>query len=194
MGSVIETLWLLCKSNEMKLCDLQIVIAQQDISNLGALISDHIRCNDSIFGKLSNIAKSIMNVPDNKKLLTSQIIAESHHLSTAIAAELDTIYKIISPSKQTSQRLTKTWSISNKQNALLRNLQFLNKLISNSAFCKFDATKICLKDGEDFEELQKLHSEQVLLLSQCSRGMEALWVSLARCLEVFGYVPKEILL
>merc|ERR1719334_269707 len=205
LQSFVETLSMLCKSNEMYLTHLQIAVAPQDIKQLVALISDHIRCNDAIFGKLNHIAKSIMNVPHNKRALTSQIIHESHHLSKQISGELDTIFKIIAPSRSSAKRLRKSWSITTKQNALLRNIEFLNKLISSSASRKFDAAKEKQKlqathanaseaeMAEMLKEREAVHAEQLALLTECSRGMEQLWVALDRCLEIFGYVPKDVL-
>merc|ERR1719334_2769776 len=205
LQSFVETLSMLCKSNEMYLTHLQIAVAPQDIKQLVALISDHIRCNDAIFGKLNHIAKSIMNVPHNKRALTSQIIHESHHLSTQISGELDTIFKIIAPSRGSDKRLRKSWTITTKQNALLRNIEFLNKLISSTASRKFNESAerekltATMPDAATFDveealkEKRELHSEQLALLTECSRGMEQLWVALDRCLEIFGYVPKDVL-
>eukprot|EP01084_Bolivina_argentea_P071136 129372_1 len=148
-----------------------------------------------------------MNVPSNKRSLTSQIIEESHNLSKQICCELNTIYKIISPSKMSSKRLMKSWTITTKQNALLRNIEFLNKLISNNASRKFNEKKELLKltqlhsDNKNkleiddlLREKKQLHVEQLLLLTECSKGMEELWIALDKCLQVFGYVPKELLL
>ena len=205
LNSFVETLSMLCRSQEMYLTHLQIPINPEDIKHLVSLISDHIRCNDATFGKLNNIAKSIMNVPQNKKSLTSQIIAESHNLSTQISKELDTIYKIIAPSRTSSKRLMKSWKISPKQNALLRNIEFLNKLISSSASRKFNDKKESekikqahttaseIEISELLKERKDLHQEQLQLLTECSKGMEQLWIALDRCLEIFGYVPKDVL-
>ncbi len=128
-----------------------------------------------------------MNVPSNKRGLTSQIIAESHNLSEQISKELNTIYKIISPSKMSSKRLMKSWTITTKQNALLRNIEFLNKLINTCSACrKFNENDYELTEDDDIEEKKQLHWEQLNLLTECSRGMENLWIALDKCLQVFG--------
>merc|ERR1712154_17125 len=106
----------------------------------------------------------------------------------------------------TQKRLMKSWTITTKQNALLRNIEFLNKLISSSASKKFNEKKEIEKiktshiDSSESEiaeilkEKKEVHSEQLSLLTECSKGMEQLWIALDRCLEVFGYVPKDVLL
>eukprot|EP01084_Bolivina_argentea_P213037 361971_1 len=134
-----------------------------------------------------------MNVASNKRALTSHIIAESHALSGQIRRELETIYQIIAPSRSSAKRLMKSWTITTKQNALLRNIEFLNKLISCGASRKFDEAKYATKDADFIRLKRETHEEQLQLLTECSRGMESLWCALDKCLCVFGYVPKDVL-
>ncbi len=48
----------------------------------------------------------------------------------------------------------KSWTITTKQNALLRNIEFLNKLISSSASRKFNETKEIVK-------IKQLHGNNI---------------------------------
>ena len=142
----VDILSMICGSTNMHLTSLQLPIDDSDIKCLVALISDHVRCNDAIFAKLNAVTKSIMHVPANKYLILRHVVSESHRLSESIVKELKMIHNIIAPDKSSSNRFTKSWTISSKQNALLRNIEFFNALIDIKVAFEFDFYKENFKD------------------------------------------------
>ena len=147
----------------------------------------------------------------NKYLILQHVVSESHRLSECIVKELKMIHNIIAPGERSSNRFTESWTISSKQSALLRNIEFFNTLIDVKVAFEFDFYKKNFKDKtkknqnkekkedeneeteENLKEKRLIHEQQQEMLADCSRGLESLWHALDKVLQVFGYVPKEVL-
>ncbi|ETO18353.1 E3 ubiquitin protein ligase upl2 [Reticulomyxa filosa] len=208
LKSFVETLSMICRSSHMKLTELELEMHSDDIKNLVALIGDYVRCDDHVFNKLNTVARSVMNVPNNKLLIMNALITETKKLGTQLAMELNQIYCIIEPSKNTTKRLEHQWNINQtKQNSLLRTIEFFHSLLTKSTDHRSRAkndnkTMYVFRKIKQDDKTQTLGSiltnmtEQqhtLTMFEDCGRGLESLWEALDRCLTIFGYVPKDVL-
>jgi len=73
-------------------------------------------------------------------------------------------------------------------------LSFFHRLMDDNASRKFNPKDYENKSTDDkIKEKEINHKEQQKMLEECNKVLEPLWRELDNCLEVFGYIPKDIL-
>ncbi|ETO26449.1 hypothetical protein RFI_10689 [Reticulomyxa filosa] len=169
LKSYVETLSIICRSSQMKLTELELTMHNDDITDLVALIGDHVRCNDQIFNKLDTVARSIMNVPNNK------LFKRLDHQWTINQTKQNTLLRTV----QFFHSLHDANSNANKTAAVFRKIKSSDKTNKNGD------DNIWMTESEQQQKLK--------MYEDCSKGLQILWEALDRCLTIFGYVPKDVL-